>query len=158
MSSYLYPTKPHWFDLVITKWKSSGKRYLCFPFLGFEPHPFHHVKPKEFWLYHYYSEKKTEEKELQRVVQYRAKVVQHSLIPVEGKDVYLHKDGEAKIYFKCAVVEEIRKEDGSDLTIADFSHVDKNKHLPSAIRKSIAPVIRISAAITVQRTMYWLND
>jgi len=55
-------------------------------------------------------------------------------------------------------VEEIRRQNGEFLKEADFRHVDSGKNLLSAVRKSIAPIIRISPAITIQRTMYWLND
>lgn len=158
MNSYMYPTLPHWFDKAIEKWKSSGKRYMCFPFRWFEPHTLPKEKTKEFWLYLYYSETSTEESELQRVVQYRAKTVQYSKGPIYGADIYTREEDDGKVYFKCEVVEEIRKEDGGFLKESDFRHWKEDKNLLSAMRNSIPPVLRVSPIITVQRTMYWLND
>ncbi|MDF7807550.1 hypothetical protein P4E94_08890 [Pontiellaceae bacterium B12219] len=157
MNSYLYPTEPHWFDDELKKWKSSGKRYFCFPFLWFEPHTLPSDKTKEFWLYLYYAESRTDNQSLQRVVQFRAKVIETSLSKIKGNDIHLLENDEAKTYFKCDVVEEIKTVDGKFLTEADFNHA-QGKNLLSSIRNSVAPIIRKTPMITVQKTMYWLND
>ncbi|QBG47697.1 hypothetical protein EGM51_09940 [Verrucomicrobia bacterium S94] len=141
MNSYLYPTEPGWFPAELEKWKSSGKRYFCFPFLWHEPHTLPSDQTKEFWLYLYYAQGRTGEGELQRVVQFRAKVVETSREEIEGNDIHLLFNPEAKMYFKCDIVEEIKSIEGKFLTDADFQHIE-GKNLLSTIRKSVAPIIR----------------
>jgi len=85
-------------------------------------------------------------------------VVQFGITAIDGNDIFLHDDEDAKMYFKCDVVEEIRRQNGEFLKESDFKHIHAGKNLLSAVRKSIAPIKRISPAITVQKTMYWLND
>ena len=158
MHSYLYPTIPNWFDKALESWKNSGKRYFSFPFLWFKPHTLPKDKSSEFWLYMYYSESQTQEDNLKRVIQYRAKVVAHSNTIIQGSDIYTHQGEDPKVWFKCDAVEELRNISGKYLTEKDFDHLDAGKNLLSSIRNSIAPVKRKSPVITVQQTKYWLQD
>jgi predicted phosphatase len=158
MHSYLYPTEPHWFDVELENWKNSGKRYFSFPFLWFKPTTLPKDESSEFWLYLYYSGSRTDDGNLQRVVQYRAKVVAHSYRVIEGDDIFTRRVDDPKVWFKCDVVEELRTTAGSYLKDSDFSHVNENQNLLSSIRNSIAPVKRNTSVITVQQTRYCLQD
>jgi hypothetical protein len=58
MNSYLYLTiQGHvWIDEMLSGWRNSRKRFFCFPWVRFNVKT---LKPNEFWLYLYYSQRKT---------------------------------------------------------------------------------------------------
>lgn len=158
MASYFYPTHSGWFETFLENWKDSGKRELVFPFLWFEPHT---LPPKEhtpFWMYIYYSQGQTPEPQLQGVVKFRVRVIQYSTERIVVQEMYTDDTNDnPKMWFRCDVVEELRKEDGQLLRASDFEHA-KGKALLQTIRNSIAPVKRITECISVQTTQFILND
>ena len=138
MSSYLYPTLPDWFEKVLEEWKVSGKRTLCFPFLWFKPTtlPIDHHAP--FWMYLYYTESQTENPLLKRVVKFRVRVVFYDFSIIQGASIYTHLEAkaDAKVWFECDLVEEIKDLHGGYLHESDFKHVEDVALLQS-IRNSI---------------------
>lgn len=110
-------------------------------------------------MYLYYTETQTEEMDLQRAVKYRVRVIEHSFSEITGPAVHTIRDSaaEAKVWFRCDIVEELRREDGELLRASDFEHVDGVSLLQS-VRNSIAPVRRKGRCLSVQTTSYALND
>lgn len=159
MQSYFYPTVPDWFESLLEDWKTSGKRTLAFPFLWFKPTTLPEDQSTPFWMYLYYTENQTENVELQRVVKFRVRVVSYDFSVIEGSNVYTHKDNEseAKVWFQCDLVEEIKDNNGGYLHESDFKH-SEGVSLLQSVRNSIAPVDRISSMSTVQSTFFSIND
>ncbi|GAB6044399.1 hypothetical protein JCM17961_50920 [Endothiovibrio diazotrophicus] len=159
MNSYFYPTLPGWFEKLLESWKSSGKRELSFPFLWFKPTTLPEDKNATFWMYLYYTETQTEEIDLQRAVKFRVRVIEHSFKEIAGPAVHTIRDSaaDAKVWFRCDVVEELRREDGELLRASDFEHAG-GVSLLQAVRNSIAPVNRNGRCISVQKTAFSLND
>ncbi|WP_195741986.1 hypothetical protein [Methylobacillus flagellatus] len=159
MNSYLYPTIPGWFEELLERWKSSGTRAISFPFLWFKPTTLPNDKNAAFWMYLYYTENQTKKIDLKRVVKFRVRVIEYSFSMIKGPDIYTIFDNEvdAKVWFRCDVVEEIRKNNSEFLHAANFEH-SEGVLLPQFVRKSIAPIRRKSNCISVQKTSYLLND
>lgn len=159
MKSYFYPTIPVWFEKLLEEWKKSGKRTLVFPFLWFKPTTLPEKQTAPFWMYLYYSESQTEPVELQRVVKFRVRVVAYNFYKIQGEHIFTHVDSEpdAKVWFQCDLVEEVKDLNGGYLHECDFKHAE-GVSLLQAIRNSIAPVVRISSLVTVQSTWHCVND
>lgn len=159
MNSYFYPTLPGWFEKLLEQWKDSGKRELSFPFLWFKPTTLPKNKNATFWMYLYYTEAQTEEIDLQRAVKFRVRVIEYSFAVITGAAVHTIRNSEAdaKVWFRCDVVEELRKDNGEFLRASDFEHV-QGVSLLQSVRNSIAPVQRKTSCISVQKTSYLLND
>lgn len=160
MKSYFYPTVPSWFDALLEDWKKSGKRTLVFPFLWFKPSTLPINQTAPFWMYLYFTESQTKEVDLQRVVKFRVRVVAHSFSKIQGEHIFtdISSESEAKVWFQCDLVEEIKDFNGGYLHERDFEHSEKDIALLQAIRNSIAPVVRISPMVTVQSTWHCVND
>lgn len=159
MNSYFYPTHPNWFEELFESWKNSGKRELSFGFLWFKPTTLPGDTKATFWMYLYYTENQTEESELQGVVKFRVRVIEHSFSKIAWPAAYtvLDDTDEVKVWFRCDVVEELRREGGELLRASDFEHIDGLSLLQS-VRNSIAPVRRKGQCLSVQKTSYCLND
>ncbi len=159
MNSYLYPTLPGWFESLLETWKASGKRTLAFPFLWFKPTTLPTNQNAPFWMYLYYSESQTENPLLQRVVKFRVRVVFYDFSVIQNIHIHtcLDQEGEAKVWFQCDLVEEIKDTEGGYLHESDFKHSKGTTLLPS-LRNSIPPVDRISSMVTVQSTWHCIND
>jgi hypothetical protein len=159
MKSYFYPTRPDWFENILESWKNSSKSHLVFTFNWFRPTTLPEVKTDPFWMYLYYSERQTEITELQRVVKFRVRVVAYDFSLIEDGyiDSSLLTAPEAKVWFKCDLVEEIKGLNGGYLHESDFKHTE-GVQLLQAIVNSIAPVKRISPMVTVQSTWHCIND
>lgn len=160
MKSYFYPTVPGWFEPLLVEWKTSGKRTLSFPFLWYKPTTLPDDKNAPFWMYLYYTVSKTEDKSLQSIVNFRVRVISYGDSIIEGVHVHARQvsASEAKIWFECDLVEEIKNKNGGYLHDSDFKHTIKNISLLQTIRNSIAPVERITPMVTVQSTWHCLND
>ncbi|CAA0118066.1 Uncharacterised protein [BD1-7 clade bacterium] len=158
MKSYFYPTRPEWFDEELENWKNSGKKYFCFAFTSFTPQTIVEENHSEFWMYLYYSDNRTPDEKLKRVVQYRARVVDYSFDEYVGGNMYVADQPDPKVWFKCETVEELRRNDGSFLTADDFEHQNQDTTLLYSIRTSIAPVNRLNSAVTVQEIKHSLID
>lgn len=162
MASYFYPTYSGWFETFLENWKDSGKRELVFPFLRFEPHTLPPNEHTPFWMYIYYSKAQTPESQLQKAVKFRVRVIQHSTKRIVAPEMYTDQDTDdtndnPTMWFRCDVVEELRRKDGQLLRADDFEHAE-GIALLQAIRNSIAPVKRITECISVQTTQFILND
>lgn len=159
MNSYFYPTLPGWFERLLEEWKNSGKGILVFPFLWFKPTTLPSKQDAPFWMYLYYTETQTDDPLLQRVVKFRVRVVSYSFSIIQGTNIFTHQDSEsdAKVWFKCDLVEEVKRADGCYLRESDFKHAE-GVSLLQAVRNSIAPVNRISPMVTVQSTWHCIND
>ena len=159
MNSYFYPTHPCWFDELLVDWKNSGKRTLVFPFLRFKPTTLPQDEATQFWMYLYYTEGRTKIQELKKVVQYRVRVISYSFSKIQCNDAFTHAHAgnNAKIWFECDLVEEIKKINGSYVNETDFKH-SEGVSLLQAIRNSIAPVRRVSPIVTVQSTFHCVSD
>jgi hypothetical protein len=159
MNSYFYPTQPDWFETLLEEWKGSGKRTLGFPFLWFKPTTLPVNKNEVFWMYLYYTETQTKNALLQRVVQYRVRVIAHDFLTIQSTSIFnrLDVESEGKVWFQCDLVEEIRHINGAYLHDSDFKHIE-DISLPQSIRNSIAPVERIAPIVTVQSTWHCIND
>ena len=159
MDSFFYPTRDTWFEInILEAWKNSGKKFVSFPFLEYEPHTLPPEEKSSFWMYLYYSESKTQDPALKRVVKFRVLVDEYSFSKFLNFDTFqTESNNNPTVWFKCARVEEIRKVNGLYLTDADFEHI-KGSKLLSSIRNSIAPVRRITNAICVQATYQLLMD
>ncbi len=159
MNSYLYPTLPGWFESLLEEWKASGKRTLAFPFLWFKPTTLPTNQSAPFWMYLYYTETQTENPLLQRVVKFRVRVVFYDFSIIQGIHIHTRRDqeSEAKVWFQCDLVEEIKDAHGGYLHESDFKHSEGVTLLPS-VRNSIAPVDRVSSMVTVQSTWHCIND
>ena len=160
MDSFFYPTRDSWFEKnILEGWKNSGKKFVSFPFLEYEPKALTESGKPPFWMYLYYSERKTQESTLKGVVKFRVLVDEYSLSKFEHSDIFTCEDTDNNptVWFKCSRIEEIRNKTGSYLTRDDFKH-SRDKNLLSSIRNSIAPVRRITDAICVQVTYQLLMD
>lgn len=159
MNSYLYPTLPGWFESLLEEWKVSGKRTLAFPFLWFKPTTLPTNQSAPFWMYLYYTETQTENPLLQRVVKFRVRVVSYDFSVIQGIHIHTRRnqESEAKVWFQCDLVEEIKNANGGYLHESDFKHSEGVTLLPS-VRNSIAPVDRVSSMVTVQSTWHCIND
>jgi hypothetical protein len=159
MNSYFYPTEDGWFEDLLEKWKSSGRRELCFPFLWFRPSTLGQNQDGTFWMYMYYTKSKTEEPESRGTVKFRVRVCSYSFSVINGDNIYTCQDNEpeATVWFRCDIVEELRNTDGSFLKSSDFKHA-YDVDLLSSVRNSIAPVKRTSPMLIVQTTGYALSD
>jgi hypothetical protein len=159
VESYFYPTEPSWFENLLDEWKTSGKRTLVFPFLWFKPTTLPTNQRAPFWMYLYYTETQTENPLLQRAVKFRVRVVFYdfSIIQETNIHTFLDSESEAKVWFQCDLVEEIKGIDGGYLHESDFKHAE-GVSLLQAVHNSIAPVERISPIVTVQSTWHCIND
>jgi hypothetical protein len=159
MKSYFYPTLPGWFETLIDQWKGSGKRTVAFPFLRFQPNTLPTNQSVPFWMYLYYTESQTTESSLQRVVKFRVKVISFDYAIIHGSNIHTHRESvtDAKVWFQCDLVEEVRDANGGYLHESDFKH-SEGLSLLQAVRNSIAPVKRVSPMVTVQSTWHSIND
>jgi hypothetical protein len=167
MSAYLYPTESGWFPELLEEWKKSGRSRLAFPFYNFRVHT---LPNGAFWMYLYYSQKRTENPDLSGLVQFRVRVIKYTLVskdqtqltkdqPFGSDDTYVRTDylDQARTWFLCDLVEEVRKLDGTMLTFQDFIHAN-DAELGSAIMNSVAPVRRLSPMVVIQKTLHELHD
>ena len=159
MNSYFYPTESGWFPELLEAWKGTGKSKLAFPFYDFEVQTLPQQLDSDFWMYLYYTKNRTEEITLRGTIPYRVHVVRHGIEKFNDQDAHVRNDWEenARTWFLCDVVEEIRRLDGSYLLAEDFDHTE-DKELLSAIRKSVSPTRRISPFVVVGRCMRELHD
>lgn len=159
MNSYFYPTEPEWFEDLLEVWKNSGKETLGFPFFRTTPTTLPVDKTEKFWMYLYYTKSQTEKTSLQQVVKFRVRVIAYDFSIFENVSIHNRKDAETdeKVWFQCDLVEEIKCLDGGHLMASDFKHVN-NTALLQSIHNSIAPVKCISTVVTVQKTLYCIND
>jgi hypothetical protein len=156
MASYFYPTESGWFEKLLEDWKVSGKRTLAFPFLWFNPTTLPTNQSEPFWMYLYYTASSTE---FPREVKFRVRVVYYDFSIIQGANVHAFTDSvsEAKVWFQCDLVEEIKDANGGALHDSDFEHIN-GLSLPQTVRNSIAPVKRLTPIVTVQSTWYCIND
>lgn len=140
MNSYLYLTiQGHvWIDEMLSGWRNSRKRFFCFPWVRFNVKT---LKPNEFWLYLYYSQRKTPLQSLAGKIKYRVHVVDwQRQEPFTGPDVYcVREDEDGKVWFRCKGYEELEAAGGL-LSLHDLEHRD-GKSLISTMRNSIPPVV-----------------
>ena len=157
MASYFYPTESGWFEELLEDWKKKGKRTLAFPFLRFNPTTLPANQSEPFWMYLYYTASSTE---LQREVKFRVRVVYYDFSIIQDANVHIFRDSEseAKVWFQCDLVEEIKDVNGKALHDSDFEHSEDGVALLQAVRNSIAPVKRVTPMVTVQSTWYCIND
>ena len=158
MVSYFYPTQSGWFEGILEAWKNSGKRTLSFPFLWFNPTTLPTDQYESFWMYLYYTETSTEDSSLKRVVKFRARVIRHTFSIIHGESIHTYEEPDAKVWFQCDLVEEIRDLNGNALRDTDFEHLVNGVALLQAVRNSIAPVKRVTPMVTVQSTWCCIND
>jgi hypothetical protein len=156
MDSCFYPTKDEWFEELVEEWKNSGKKEFCFPFHKFTPTTLPQDSGARFWMYLYYSQTRTQDESLQRVVKFRVRVVSHANNPFLDPDVYTRPDHgpEPKVWFKCDLVEEIKNLEGGYLHDSGIEHTEPGVALLSAARNSIPPVRRMVPMVVVQTTGY----
>jgi len=157
MASYFYPTESGWFEKLLEKWKKSGKRTLAFPFLWFNPTTLPTNQSKPFWMYLYYT---ASSRKFRRVVKFRVRVVSYGFSIIQDANVHVFRDSEseAKVWFQCDLVEEIKDVNGKALHDSDFEHLVNGVALLQAVRNSIAPVKRVTPIVTVQSTWCCIND
>ncbi|MDM8539939.1 hypothetical protein QUF90_02520 [Desulfococcaceae bacterium HSG9] len=155
MTAFLYPTEPGWIEDMRDGWMQSCLPYFSFSFLSFRPTTLPSPQFGSFWMYFYFSDARTEEHNLKRRIQYRARVTEYSEAGFANQnDVFVYEfDGEPRIWFKCHALEEVRSENCQLLCDSDFVHT-QGVNLTSAIRNSIAPVRRVSHAKVLQRTSH----
>jgi hypothetical protein len=155
MTAYLYPTEPGWIEDVRDRWMQSGLPYLSFPFLSFRPTTLPSLQLGSFWMYFYFTDTRTESPSLKRKIQFRAHIIEYSNDRFNGRnDVFVCEfDGNARVWFRCDAIEELRSKSGELLSDLDFERV-QGTNLLSAIRSSIAPVRRVSHAKVLQRTCH----
>ena len=154
MSDFFYPTQAdggrEWFADVLAEWQKSERQFLCFPFQKFRPRTL--PVGGTFWLYMYYSRDKTDIEHLRGKVKLRIHVSAWSESAFEGEDIYTHRfAGDERVWFLCDKAEEITLPGGVLLDFDHFAHTE-DKHLPSTIRNSIAPVICSAESVQVVRT------
>jgi hypothetical protein len=159
MNSYLYPTVPGWFESLLKSWKASGKRTFAFPFLWFKPTTLPTNQSAPFWMYLYYTENQTKDPSWQRVVEFRVRVVFYDFFIIQGTHIHTcrEQESDAKVWFQCDLVEEIKDVNGGHLHESDFKH-SEGVALLQSVRNSIAPVDRVSSMVTVQSTWHYIND
>ena len=129
----------HWVSDMLEGWRKSGKPFLCFPWILFEVHT---LPVAPFWMYFYYARGRTDIPLLQGRVEFRVQVVSwHPNPKYSGNDTCVFRGYEdGKVWFLCDRFEEIVKNDGSLLSLSDFSHA-YGKNLISTMRNSIPQVI-----------------
>jgi hypothetical protein len=149
MTEFIYPTRANrddeWLREMLSDWRDSKKKYLCFSFARFKPHTLD--GKSDFWMYMYYRKGRTDIERLKGVVEFRIHVIQCFDAALERPDTHTQNfDRDEKIWFHCDGAEEIRTSTGGLLTLASFEHTE-GKQLPSTIRSSIAPVICHEATV-----------
>ena len=129
----------HWVSDMLEGWRKSGKPFLCFPWILFEVHT---LPVTPFWMYFYYARGRTDIPSLQGRVEFRVQGVSwHPNPKYSGNDTCVFRGYEdGKVWFLCDRFEEIVKNDGSLLSLSDFSHA-YGKNLISTMRNSIPQVI-----------------
>lgn len=152
MKETIYTTwakqRNHWVEEMLGGWRSSGKSYLCFPWILFNVHT---LPKKSFWMYLYYAQSRTNAPLLKGKIEFRVRVTSwRSDSAFTGDDIYsVRIDEVGKVWFLCNRYEEIVKENGELLSLTDFQHVN-GKNLISTIRNSIPQVILQSNIKTIQ--------
>jgi len=139
---YRYPTQAdhgrEWVRDMLDKWKASGKRYLCFAFVKFHPHTLNDLPA---WIYMYYRVLDTDVAHLKGRITFRIHVIDvafspNNNSPFAGDDNFHFRFGwnhDRTAWFRCDRAEQIQL-----LALDSFTYPDE-KHLPSALRSSIAP-------------------
>ena len=148
---YLYPTQAdhgrEWVRDMLDEWKASGKRYLCFPFVKVHPRTLNDLPA---WMYMYYRVLDTEMAHLKGRIKFRIHVVDvafsaNNNSPFAGGDLFHFRfewNHDRTTWFRCDRAEQIQL-----LAFNHFVH-PAGKHLPSALRSSIAPA-RLDANVPV---------
>jgi hypothetical protein len=166
--AYLYPSEPcevkdgyTWLDDLRDSFKESKKTSFVFSFLWKTPRTLPSSPHKPYWLYFFFSEKRSGDKGGQ--VPYRVRVIDTSYTPFPSEESvmdnyhYDHGD-ECKAFFKADLMEEIRLVDGNHYSSQCFIHQDGKTQVRQAARGSIPPVRRTHPLVVIQRTMYEMID
>jgi hypothetical protein len=155
VAAYLYPTEPGWIEDVRDRWIQSCLPYFSIPFLSFRPTTLPSPQFGSFWMYLYFTNARTESPSLKRKIQFRMHGLEYSNEGfTDRNDVFVCEfDGNPRVWFRCNAIEELRSESSELLSDTDFEHA-QGINLLSAIRRSIAPVRRVSHAKVLQRTCH----
>jgi hypothetical protein len=110
-------------------------------------------------MYLYYSQRRTKDKSLRRVVKFRVRVISYARTPFNDPSVYVRQghDPDPKVWFKCDLVEEIRAAN-CVLNDSHFEHTEARVAWLSAARNSIPPVKPRVQIVVVRATSYPFND
>jgi hypothetical protein len=153
MNAFLYATSGPWMGSLKRDFKNSNKPYIQFTWLWFSAQTLKGLdKDEPFWLYFYYTKKSESNPNRHGFVLYRAHIIEHSYEPFESgqiMDYYDPQEGN-RIWFKCDFIDDVKKLDGSLITIDDLIHAN-GVTLAYAIRNSIAPIVPPHVKV-VQRT------
>lgn len=161
---FFYPTHgnlqsngKHWAENIVDGWIASGKTSFAFPFLNYAVTTFH-GRPLPAWMYLYFSlNSTTETVNMRYKVLFRVRVVEWSYERFSEADTYVEDfdcPEDARIWFRCDALEEVRGQGANYLSCQDFRHANPNKSLLNAIVNSIAPAVRIAPAVVVRRACY----
>lgn len=139
----------HWVRQMLEGWRDSGKPFLSFPWLSYQLHT---LPTSPFWLYMFYAAARTDIPELQGKIEFRLQVVSwRRVVRFMGEDVYrVREDEEATAWFMVDRFEELRREDGSLLSLQDFQHVH-GRNILNVMRTSIPNVALLTPVRVIQR-------
>lgn len=139
----------HWVRKMLGDWRESGKPFLSFPWISYHLHT---LPTSVYWLYLFYAAARTDIHELKAKIEFRIQIVAwRGTSGFEGGDVFCAMEAErAAAWLMVDRFEEIRREDGSLLTLADFQHVYQ-QNIQIAMRDSLPNVHCISPIQVIQR-------
>jgi hypothetical protein len=139
----------HWVRKILDDWRDSGKPFLSFPWVSYQLHT---LPTGVFSLYLFYAAARTDIHELQAKIEFRIQIVAwRGTQGFAGADVFCAgNNGQVTAWLMVDRFEEIRREDGSLLTLADFQHVH-NQNIQIAMRDHLPNVQCVSPIQVIQR-------
>ena len=160
VEEYLYATYHGWFEDLLEAWKNSGRGELCFSWSRSRPTTLPPEGSPPFWLYLYYSRTRTDPEAMRGVVKFRARVVEHRATEAnpfrDTSSVFRSRrtPANARVWFRCDLVHELRRENGRFLHARDFGHADAGdwRELVHRARVSIPRLRRLIPIVVVAAT------
>jgi len=136
----------HWARKMLEGWSESSRPFLCFPWINYQLFT---LPTSVFWMYLFYSAARTNVTELQGKIEFRLQVVSWRYsTKFIGDDIYrVRGDEDATAWFMVDRFEELRRNDGSLLSLQDFKHAH-GQNIMQVMRHSI-PQVELTALVTV---------